>query len=102
MPTTATRSSGSTVKHEADGATPAEPGPAYTGGEYVALTAFGLWKVDPPALSGTQVLWVANGGTVARLWRYSVQNRAWQIYVVTDRTVRGALIQDSDTYSLTA
>ena len=66
-------------KAQAD-AQPAEPGPAYTGGEYVALTAFGLWKVDPPTLSGTQVLWVANGGTVLDSGG-NVQNRDWQIYV---------------------
>ena len=62
-------------KVEADGGIPADPGPAYTGGEYVALTAFGLWKVDPPTLSGTQVLWVANGGTVLDSGG-NVQNRA--------------------------
>ena len=51
MPTTATRSCRLYRKVEADGGIPADPGPAYTGGEYVALTAFGLWKADPPTLS---------------------------------------------------
>ena len=85
-------------KAQAD-AQPAEPGPAYTGGEYVALTAFGLWKVDPPALSGTQVLWVANGGTVLDSGG-NVQNRDWQIYVSLVEQY-AEHFQDSDTYSLT-
>ena len=85
-------------KAQAD-AQPAEPGPAYTGGEYVALTAFGLWKVDPPTLSGTQVLWVANGGTVLDSGG-NVQNRDWQIYVSLVEQY-AEHFQDSDTYSLT-
>ena len=87
-------------KVEADGGIPADPGPAYTGGEYVALTAFGLWEVDPPTLTGSQVLWVANGGTVLDTGG-NVQNRAWQKYVSLIEQY-AELIQDSDTYSLTA
>ena len=86
-------------KVQADGGVPADPGPAYTGGEYVALTAFGLWKADPPTLSGTQVLWVSNGGTVLDSAN-NVQNRAWQKYPSLVEQY-AELIQDSDTYSLT-
>ena len=86
-------------KVQADGGIPADPGPAYTGGEYVALTAFGLWKPDPPALSSTQVLWVANGGTSLDS-DGNVQNRAWQVYVALVEQY-AEIIQDNDTYSLT-
>ena len=86
-------------KVQADGGVPADPGPAYTGGEYVALGAFGLWKADPPTLSGTQVLWVANGGTTLDTGG-NVQNRAWQKYItLTEQYAEH--FQDSDTYSLT-
>ena len=88
-------------KVEADGGVPADPGPAYTGGEYVALTAFGLWKADPPTLSRLlRCLWVANGGTSLDS-DGNVQNRAWQSLRRVDSSSTLSIIQDNDTYSLT-
>ena len=88
MPTTATTFVRLYRKVQADGGTPAEPGPAYTGGEYVALTAFGLWKVRP-----TDAQWYSGvvGGERrhrARLWRQRPKPRMAEIRFTESSSTR--------------
>ena len=67
-------------QYESAGTTPADPDDSYdtTSAEYT--TDFGDWEEDPDDLTGSGVLWVANGGTSLNANNVIV-NRAWQLHV---------------------